>query len=84
MNDQHGTTEQPTLPGFIKVWEEIRDEWLSRMKSEADQTAEVMEKIRTAVSLSEATAAYQEWMSRRMERVAEDNRRLQIDAQKVI
>jgi hypothetical protein len=71
-------------PEFMKVWEEIRDEWLARIKSEADQATQLMEKLRTAGSVPAAMSVYQEWMSRRMERFAEDSRRFWTDAQKLM
>jgi hypothetical protein len=71
-------------PEFMKVWEEIRDEWLARIKSETDLATQLMEKLRTAGSFPEAMTAYQEWMSRRMERFAEDSRRFWTDAQKMM
>jgi hypothetical protein len=43
-----------------------------------------MEKVTTARSFPETTAAYGEWMSRRMELFADDNRRLWADAQKIM
>jgi Phasin protein len=71
-------------PDFIKMWEEIRDEWLARMKSETDLATELMERLRSSGSFPDAMSAYQEWMSRRMERFAEDSRRFWADAQKIM
>jgi hypothetical protein len=68
----------------MKLWEEIRDEWLARIKSETDLATQLMEKLRTAGSFPEAMTAYQEWMSRRMERFAQDSRRFWADAQKIM
>jgi hypothetical protein len=59
----------------MKAWEEIRDRWLVRLKSETDLTTRLMEKLRAANSFPEAMTAYQEWMNRRMELFAEDSRR---------
>jgi Phasin protein len=71
-------------PEFMKVWEEIRDEWLARIKSETDQATQLMEKLRTAGSFPEVMTVYQAWMSRRMERFAEDSRRLWTDSEKLM
>ena len=71
-------------PEFMKVSEEIRDEWVARIKSETDLATQLMEKLRTAGSFPETMTAYQEWMSRRMERFAEDSRRFWTDAQKLM
>jgi hypothetical protein len=71
-------------PEFMKVWDAIREEWVARIKSEADLATELMEKLRTAGSVPAAMTAYQEWMSRRMERFAEDSRRFWTDAQKLM
>jgi len=43
-----------------------------------------MEKVTSARSFPETAAAYGEWMGRRMELFADDNRRLWADAQKVM
>jgi Phasin protein len=74
----------PAPPEFMKVWEEIRNEWLARIKSETDLATQLMEKLRASNSLPEAMTAYQEWMSRRMERFAEDSRRFWTDSQKLM
>jgi len=84
MTDQKGTPEKTGPPSFMEVCDEIRDEWLSRAKYEADLATKLMEKVTSARSFSETAAAYGDWMSRRIELFADDNRRLLVDAQKVM
>ena len=84
MTEQRATPGKTGPPNFMKVCDEVRGEWLSRAKSEADLAAALMEKVTTARSFPETTAAYGEWMRRRMELFADDNRHLWADAQKIM
>jgi hypothetical protein len=77
--------EQSVKPDFTEIIEtfgEISREWAERMKTEADLVSELMQKLTAARSFPETTTACGEWMSRRMELLAEDNSRLLADTQK--
>ena len=64
MTEQRATPGKTGPPNFMEVCDEVRGEWLSRAKSEADLAAALMEKVTTARSFPETTAAYGEWMRR--------------------
>jgi hypothetical protein len=76
MTEQYANPGKTGPPNFIAVSDEIRAEWLSRATSEVELVTKLMEKITAARSMYDAMAAYQEWMSGRMDRFEEDNRRL--------
>jgi hypothetical protein len=76
MTEQYANPGKTGPPNFMAVCDEIRAEWLSRVTSEAELATKLMEKITAARSMYDAMAAYQEWMSARMDRFEEDNRRL--------
>lgn len=84
MTEQQAMPEKTGPPDFMALCDEIRGEWLSRASCEADLATKLMEKLTTSHSIPETAAAYGEWMSRRMELLADDSRRVWADAQKVM
>jgi hypothetical protein len=76
-----GTGPPPT---FMQVCDEIREERLARVKSEAEPAEQLMKKVTAARSIPDTTAAYGEWITRHMEMFGEDNTRLWADIQKLM
>ena len=64
--------------------EQANRDWLARAKAEQDFTAECTTKLMAAKSFPEAANVYQEWISRRMATMADDNQKLLQDAQKLM
>ncbi len=62
--------------------EETYRGWLERAQSEADAAAELVSKLTAARSVPDSAAAWQEWMTRRMDMLADDGRRFAQDGQK--
>lgn len=83
MAEQHAAAERTGPPTLMQVCDDIRKEWLSRAKSESDLTAELMTNITAAPTLPDTTAACGAWVTRRMEMVAEDNRRFWADVRSI-
>jgi hypothetical protein len=84
MNEQHTIPEATGPPTFMQVCDEIREKWLCRVKSEAELANQLVTKVTAARSIPDTTAAYGEWMTRHMEMLGEDNRRLWADVQKLM
>jgi hypothetical protein len=83
MTEQQVNPER-ARPTLMEVCDEIREGWVSRAKCEADLVTQTVEKMTAARSIADTTAIYSEWASRRMELLAEDNRRLWDDTRKVM
>jgi phasin protein len=64
--------------------EESNRNWLARTELERDLATELATKLSTAKTPPDAAKAYQEWISRRMQTLAEDGRKLFSDSQKFI
>lgn len=62
--------------------QEMSRQWFDRAQSEANLASELASKLTAARSVPEAMAAYQEWVSRRFEMMAEDGKHLLEDTQK--
>jgi hypothetical protein len=81
-----------TKTGFAKLSavqseliEEIRDAnqiWLDRVRSEAAIASEFTSKLAASHSISDTSAAYQEWTKQHMELFAEDGKRVMAGSQK--
>ena len=69
---------------LLDKWQEVNREWFARVQSEVAIASELTNKLMTARSLPDATAACQEWATRRMNLCAEDGRRLVADGQKLM
>jgi Phasin protein len=67
---------------FINAIEEVNREWAARVKAEQDLATEFAGRLTAARSIPETAEICQEWMGRRMELLAEDNRRFVADIQK--
>jgi hypothetical protein len=57
---------------FMQTAEEVRREWVNRLKAEAELATEFANKITATKSIPETMGIYQEWMRRRMEMFASD------------
>jgi hypothetical protein len=68
---------------FLHAMEEMNRNWVMRAKSEADLASEFMTKLTAAHSIPEAAKVYQEWLTREMNMLAEDGRRLFTESQKL-
>ena len=68
---------------FGDTFEEANRHWLARAKSEADFASELVTKLASTQSIPDATAVYQEWMGRRMQRLADDSQKCAADCQKL-
>ena len=76
---------------FAKIQKELNDfleetnrHWIARAKSEAEFASELMTKLSNARSIPDAAAVYQEWVTQRMQRLAEDNQKILSDSQKFL
>ena len=68
---------------FSDTFEEANRHWLARAKSEAEFASELVTKLASTQSIPDATAIYQEWMGRRMQRLADDSKKCAADCQKL-
>jgi len=62
--------------GMLDALGEFNHDWSERAAAEVQLVSNLANNLAAARSVPEAAAAYQEWMSRRMEMLAEDGRRL--------
>ena len=63
-------------------FQEINQQWLDRIQTEASLASELASKLSAARSIPEAVTAYQTWGSRRFEMMAEDTKHWWDDTQK--
>ena len=66
---------------FLDTMEEINRAWLTRAQSEVALASELAGKLATSRSIPDAATACQECMSRQMEMLAEDSRRMLADGE---
>jgi hypothetical protein len=66
---------------LMEKLEESHRQWFERMQSEIHLASELVSKLTSVRSLPDATAACQEWTSRRLQMMAEDGKHLFSDAQ---
>jgi hypothetical protein len=59
-------------------------EWMSYAQAERELSSELLAKLTAARSIPESAKVYQEWLSRRMDMLAEETRRMLADAQKLV
>jgi Phasin protein len=69
---------------FLDTLEAINRAWLARAQSGVTLASELVGKLAAARSLPEATSVYQECMTRQMELLAEDGRRIVADSEKLM
>jgi hypothetical protein len=69
---------------FLDTLEEINRAWLARAQSGVTLASELVGKLAAARSVPEAAAVYQECMTKQMELLAEDGRRLVADSEKLM
>jgi hypothetical protein len=83
-------TVRANMEGLTKIqkefggaFEETSRYWSDRAKSEAEFASDLVAKLSGARSIPDATTVYQEWLGRRMERLAEDSQKFAADCQKL-
>jgi phasin protein len=59
-------------------------EWMSYAQAERELSSDLLTKLTAARSIPESAKVYQEWLSRRMDLLAEETRRMLADAQKLV
>jgi hypothetical protein len=64
--------------------QETHRHWFDRMQSEARLASEFAHEVTSAGSIPDAVAACQEWTSRRLEMMVDDNKHLLAHSQKVM
>jgi len=69
---------------LTKVFEDMSRRWADRVQSEANLASDFVAKVMAARSIPDALTACQEWTQQRLERMAEDGKRVLADAQKVM
>ena len=62
--------------------QETNRQWLERMQLEMNVASEFASKLTTVRSIPDAAAVCQEWMTRRLEMMTEDGKRVFADTQK--
>jgi len=67
---------------FLKTFEEMNREVMSRVAAEVEHCAKLSKKLSAARSFPDALVAYQEWLSEEMTACSEDARRLMNNGQK--
>ncbi len=70
--------------GLVKMFEGMNREWADRVQSEANLASEFAAKLMAARSMPDALAAYQEWISQRLELMAEDSKHVLANTQKLM
>lgn len=75
------TEVQKEFSGLI---EQANADWLARVELERNLAAELTARLSAAKSLPDAAAAYQEWMSKRMETMSKDSQKFFADSQKFV
>jgi hypothetical protein len=69
---------------LVDTFEQFNREQFERAKQETELASRFAGKVTSARSIPDVMAAYQEWISNRMELFAEDGRKLYEDSQKVV
>jgi hypothetical protein len=69
---------------FLETFESIHQAWFERAKSEATLASELVTKLTNARSVPETANICQETLSKRMDLLADDSRRLLADSQRFI
>jgi hypothetical protein len=73
-----------TQAKLLEKLEESNRQWFERMQSEIHLASEFVSKLTSVRSFPDATAACQEWTSRRLQMMAEDGKHLFSDAQSLM
>jgi hypothetical protein len=73
-----------TQAKLLAKLEESNRQWFERMQSEIHLASEFVSKLTSVRSFPDATAACQEWTSRRLQMMAEDGKHLFSDAQSLM
>ena len=84
-----GKLGQKQADGFLdmqrQLWnlvEEANRSWIARAELERDLASDLANQLSTAKTLPDVAKVYQGWVGRRLQVLAEDNRRLVADSQK--
>ena len=70
--------------GLINAMGTLNQDWSARANAEVTLMSDLAEKLIAARTVPEAAAAYQDWMMKRMEMLAEDGRRLMASGQSIM
>ena len=62
--------------GFLETLKDFNHDWSERANAEVQLASELASKLGAARTALDAATAYQDWMVKRMEMLAEDGRRL--------
>jgi hypothetical protein len=69
------------LFGYLQ---DVNQSWFALMQAEATVASEFASKLTAARSVADCASAYQQWLSRHMELLAQDGQRLFADTQKLM
>jgi hypothetical protein len=69
---------------LFSALQETHRHWFDRMQSETRLASEFAEEVTSAGSIPDAVAACQDWVSRRVEMMVDDNKHLLAHSQKVM
>ena len=67
-----------------EIFEEANRHWMARAKSETDLASDLIAKLANTRSIPDVAAIYQEWVTQRMQRLAEDSQKFVSDSQKLV
>jgi len=71
-----------TQKQFLGRLDEMNKTWLTRTEAMAKHVSELAEKLASSRSVSDTSAAYQQWVSRRLDVFLDDSRRFFGESQK--
>jgi hypothetical protein len=69
---------------LVDTFPALSREWMSFAEAERDLSADLLAKLTAARSIPESAKAYQEWLGRRMDMLADEARTMLDDAQKLV
>jgi hypothetical protein len=69
---------------FFAYLQDVNQSWFALLQSEAAVASEFAGKLTAARSIADCASAYQQWLGRHMELLAQDGQRLFADTQKLM
>jgi hypothetical protein len=69
--------------GFLETVQEMNQQWAASMNAEGALASELFAKLTAAKSIPDAASACQQWGSRQMEILAEQNRRVMATSERI-
>jgi hypothetical protein len=69
---------------WLEALQRAQKDWVARLEAEAKLGSDFATKVAAAKAIPDAAAAYQEWMSRRMELFAKEWQKVVEDSQKFV